>query len=221
MATTGVPALDQILGSGYPTGSSILIVGQAGIGKEALGYSFVRAGLSEGDFCLYVTHRRVADVKTDMKGFGFEPDGDPEWVAGAGSAARCDLRDITSMSFVIKKAVEENASRRVRVVTDVLSPLLVLNPPESMYDYWAQLISGLKQHDATLLAFAEKGMHMRTAIASMEQLFDGVIEMKVYEDGMRLTPILRVKKMLGVPPVQNYFTFSFKNAKMEIAPNVV
>lgn len=220
LASTGVTALDQILGNGYPTGSSILIVGQPGIGKEALGYWFVRAGLDEGDYCLYVTHRRVDDVLTDMKGFGLATDKVPDWIANSGSPSRCDLRDVASISFMIKKAVEQNRDRRIRIVTDVLSPLLILNPSEAMYNYWSQLIADLKQHSATLLAIAERGMHLRTSMTTMEQLFDGVIEMRVYEEGLKLTPVLRVRKMLGVPPVLDYFRFAFKGAAMEILPNV-
>lgn len=221
MASSGVPALDKILVNGYPEGSSVLVVGQPGIGKEALGYWFIRSGLDQGDYCLYVTHRRVVDVLTDMKGFGLDVGKNPDWVASSGSNLRCDLKDYASISFNVKKAVEQNSGRRARVVTDVLSPLLLLNPPEAMYSYWSQLIDELKKYDAVLMAVAERGMHLRTAMASMEQLFDGVIEMKVYEDGLKLTPILRVKKMLGVPPLPGYFTFSFTKSAMEIAPSLV
>jgi len=219
VVSTGVLTLDRILGTGYPDGSSILVLGQPGIGKEALGYWFTHSGLSQGDFCLYVTHRRVADVLTDMKGFGVDVDKSPDWIAGSGSPTKCDLRDQVSISFTMKKAIEQNQGKRIRVVTDVLSPLLLLNNAESMYNYWSQLIAELKKYDATLLAIAERGMSLRTAMTSMEQLFDGVIEMRVYEEGLQLTPVLRIKKMLGVLPVQGYFRFSFTKSAMEIVLN--
>ena len=38
MVSSGVPALDPLLGDGYPDKSTILVVGPPGIGKEALGY---------------------------------------------------------------------------------------------------------------------------------------------------------------------------------------
>jgi KaiC/GvpD/RAD55 family RecA-like ATPase len=188
VVSTGIPTLNQILGAGYPDGSSILVVGQPGIGKEALGYWFVYTGLSEGDYCLYVTHRRVSDVLTDMRGFGLDVQRPPDWIANSGSEMRCDLKDQASISFTIKKAVERNRGRRIRIVTDILSPLLVLNPSESMYSYWSQLIAELKQYGAVMLAIAERGMHLPTAMTSMEQLFDGVIEMRVYEQGSSLRP---------------------------------
>jgi circadian clock protein KaiC len=221
MVSTGVPTLDRILGNGYPDGSSILVVGQPGIGKEALGYWFLHSGLSQGDYCLYVTHRRVNDILTDIRGFGLASEKSPDWIAGAGSPTRCELKDLASISFNIKKVLEQNRSRRIRIVTDILSPLMVLNPSETMYNYWSQQIEGVKRYDGVLLALAERGMQMRTAITSMEHLFDGVIEMKIYEDGLKLTPILRIKKMLGLPPMQGYFTFSFVRSAMEIAPGAI
>jgi circadian clock protein KaiC len=221
LASTGVPTLDSILGNdGYPDRSAILVVGPPGIGKESLGYWFVRSGLIQGDYCLYVTHRPVSDVLRDMKGSGISTERVPEWISSSGSPVKCDLRDATSISFNTKEAVKRNAQRRVRVAMDVLSPLLVLNPVEAMYGYWSQLVSELKQQDSVLFALAEDGMHPPNVLTTMEQLFDGVIEMKLYEEGLAITPLLRVKKMLGLPPLHGYYRFNVSNTGMEVSPHV-
>jgi circadian clock protein KaiC len=221
LVSTGVPSLDKLLGSdGYPDRSAILVVGPPGIGKEALGYWFMRSGLVQGDYCLYATHRPVSDVLRDMKGLGIPNDKVPDWIASAGSPVKCDLRDQTSLSFNIKEAAHRNGKRRSKVVTDVLSPLLVLNPLESMYSYWSQLLADLKQQDSVLLALAEEGMHTPSALTTMEQLFDGVIEMRLYEEGLAITPLFRVKKMLGLAPLHGYFRFSVSSTGMEVLPHV-
>jgi len=54
----------------------------------------------------------------------------------------------------------------------------------------------------------------------MEQLFDGVIELKLFEEGLTVTPVLRVKQMLGQPPMHGWFRFSFVRGMMEVTPNV-
>jgi KaiC/GvpD/RAD55 family RecA-like ATPase len=73
LASSGIPALDKVLaGDGYPDRSTVLIVGPPGIGKEALGYWFAQSGLTQGDFCLYVTRLSVREVLQDEKGFGIE-----------------------------------------------------------------------------------------------------------------------------------------------------
>ncbi len=220
MVSTGIASLDQILNDGYPERSSVLVLGQAGLGKQALGYWFLRSGLTQGDYCLYVTHRSVTDVQRDMKGFGIADDRIPEWIASSGAPIKCDLRDPTAISYNIKQALQRNPGRRIRVVTDVLSPLLVLNQSDSMYGYWTQLVDEVKRHDAVILATGDEEMHTPAAIASMEQLFDGVVELKLYEEGLTVTPLLRVRQMLGQPPLPGWFRFSFVHGMMEVTPNV-
>jgi circadian clock protein KaiC len=221
LVSTGVPSLDQVLGNdGYPDKSSVLVVGPPGIGKEVLGYWFIRSGLVRGDYCLYATHRPVPDVLRDMKGVGVGIERIPEWISSSGSPTKCDLKDPTSISFNIKEAAHRNRERRARVATDVLSPLLVLNPVESMYSYWSQLLSDLKQQDSVIFALAEEGMHPPNTLTTMEQLFDGVIEMRLYEEGLAITPLFRVKKMLGLPPLHGYFRFAVTSTGMEVVPHV-
>ena len=220
MVSSGVPSLDQILNDGYPDRSSILVLGQSGLGKQALGYWFTQSGLTQGDYCLYVTHKQVSDVSRDMKGFGISGDRVPEWIAAAGSPVKCDLRDSTSISYNIKQALSRNANRRMRIVTDILSPLLVLNPSEAMFSYWSQLVQEVKGHDAVILALGDEEMHTPATIASMEQLFDGVLELKLFEEGLSVNTVLRVRQMMGQPPLHGWFRFSFVHGMMEVTPNV-
>jgi KaiC/GvpD/RAD55 family RecA-like ATPase len=197
-----------------------MILGQSGLGKQALGYWFTKVGLTQGDYCLYVTHKPVSDIIRDMKGFQISSDRVPEWIASSGSAVKCDLRDTTSISYNIKQALARNADRRIRVVTDILSPLLVLNPSESMYSYWSQLVDEVKKYDAVILATGDEEMHTPATIASMEQLFDGVLELKLFEEGLSVTTVLRVRQMLGQPPLHGWFKFSFVRGMMEVTPSV-
>jgi KaiC/GvpD/RAD55 family RecA-like ATPase len=220
LVSTGVPTLDQILNDGYPEKSSILVLGQSGLGKQALGYWFIRSGLIQGDYCLYVTHKPAPDVVRDMKGFGVSAERVPEWIASSGSEQKCDLRDTTAISYNIKQALQRSEGRRMRIVTDVLSPLLVLNPPESMFNYWSQLVEEIKKHDAVILALGDEEMHNASTIASMENLFDGVLELKLFEQGLSVATVLRVKQMLGQPPLHGWFRFSFVRGMMEVAPDV-
>jgi circadian clock protein KaiC len=221
MVSTGVPSLDAILGSeGYPSKSAVLVEGPPGIGKEALAYWFMRAGLERGDRCLYATHRPVSDVLRDMKGVGVPTDRAPEWIASSGSDSRLDLKDPTAISLGIKEAAHRAPGGVVRVASDVLSPLLVLNSLESSYSFWTQLLEDLKRQECVMLVLAEEGMHPPSALTTMEQVFDGVIEMRLYEQGLAITPLIRVKKMLGLPPLHGYFRFSVSSSGMEVAPRV-
>jgi len=218
LASTGIPALDRVLSVGYPERSSVLVIGQPGIGKEALGYWFMRAGLIQGDYCLYLTHRSVSDVVRDMGAYGIPPDRVPDWIAGSGSQTKCELSDYTSISVNLKRTVQANADRRVRIVTDIVSPLLIMNPQPAMYQYLSKLLSELKQANSVVVAFVEDGMHSDSTVAALEQQFDGVIELRLYEEGLSITPLLRVRKMLGLAPQLGYFRFAFSKTGMEVLP---
>lgn len=218
MASSGVLALDKILaGDGYPDRSTVLVVGPPGIGKEALGYWFAQSALAQGDFCLYVTRLSVKEILQDEKGFGIETSQQvPLWFASEGGQIKYDVNDLAGLSFNIKEVLKQNAGRRVRVVIDVLSSLLMLNPPETIYRFLTQLFADVKQYDAVVLATLEEGMHKPEVLAAMQQLFDGVVEMRLYEEGLTVLPLLRVRKMRGMPPQPGYFRFSLTRKGMEI-----
>ena len=63
-------------------------------------------------------------------------------------------------------------------------------------------------------------MHSDSTVAALEQQFDGVIELRLYEEGLTITPLLRVRKMLGMTPQLGYFRFAFSRAGMEVLPYV-
>jgi circadian clock protein KaiC len=219
LVSTGITSLDHLLGEdGYPDKSTILIVGPPGIGKEALGYWFTHSGLIQGDFCLYVTRLPVKEVLQDEKGFGIDSQQKvPLWCASDGGQIKYDVNDLAGLSYNIKETLKKNAGRRTRIVIDAISSLLMLNQPETIYRFLTQLFADVKQYDAVLLATLEEGMHQPQVLASMQQLFDGVVELRLYEEGLRVLPLLRIRKMRGVPPQPGYYNFSFTRTGMEVS----
>jgi KaiC/GvpD/RAD55 family RecA-like ATPase len=219
MVSTGLEELDHLLSGGYPDKSGILVEGPPGVGKEALGYQFISSGIPDGDFCLYVTRLGMSEVLHDTRAFGVDLLKGAFWLAGRETQIKCDVNDLQGLSVNVKDIIRKNTGRRIRVVTDVLSSLLVLNPPDTIYRFLSQLLTEVKQHDAVFLATIEEGMHQPQVLAAMEQLFDGVMELRLYEEGLRIMPLLRVRKMRGIPPQPTYFRFSFSQGKMEISPH--
>jgi len=219
LASTGVPSLDNLLGSdGYPDKSTILVIGPPGIGKEALAYWFTQSGLVQNDFCLYVTRLSAREVLQDVKAFNADfSQRVPFWFASDGGQIKFDINDLAGFSYNVKDVLKKNSSRRIRVVTDVLSSLLMLNQPETIYRFLTQLLTDVKQYDAVILATLEEGMHPPNVLAAMQQLFDGVIELRLYEEGLRVQPLLRIRKMRGVSPQPGYYNFSFTRSGMEVS----
>jgi KaiC/GvpD/RAD55 family RecA-like ATPase len=219
LASSGFPSLDKLLGhEGYPDRSAILAVGPPGIGKEALGYMFTYKGLQENDLCLYGTTLSTRDVLQDIGAFGIDISKKvPLWYAISGGQLTYNVNDLASISFNIKDVLKKNGGRRTRIVIDSFSPLLMLNPPETVYKFLGQLITEVKNYDATLFSTLEEGMHTPQVLAAMQQLFDGVIELRFYEEGLRLLPLMRIKKMRGAPPEAGYYRFSISRSGMEIS----
>ena len=222
MASTGLSSLDQLLGSeGYPDKSVIMVVGPPGIGKEAIGYWFTQFGLMQKDFCFNVTRLPAREVLQDVKAFGidFSQNG-PFWFSSEGGAVKFDVNDLSGLSINLKEILKKNSDRRIRVVIDVISSLLMLNPPETVYKFLTQLFAAVKQYDAVLVATLEEAMHPPNVLAAMQQLFDGVIELRLYEEGLRVLPLLRIRKMRGVPPQPAYYNFSFSRSGLEVSAYV-
>ena len=219
MASTGLSSLDQLLVSGgYPDKSVIMVVGPPGIGKEAIGYWFTQSGLVKKDFCLNVTRLPTREVLQDVKAFGidFSQQG-PFWFSSEGGEVKFDVNDLSGFSINTKEILKKNSDRRIRVVIDVISSLLMLNAPETIYKFLTQLFVAVKQYDAVLVAMLEEGMHPPDVLAAMQQLFDGVIELRLYEEGLKVLPLLRIRKMRGVAPQPRYYNFSFSHSGMEVS----
>jgi len=218
LVSSGVASLDQLLGDGYPDRSTILVVGPPGIGKQALGYWFAHSGLVQGDISLYVTRFAVHEVLQDVRGFGIDPrQMGPIWLASDSREARYDANDLASIGSNILEILKKNAGRRVRITIDTLSSLLILNSPETVYKFLTQLFSEMKQYNAVLLATLEDGMHKPEVLVTMQQLFDGVVELRMYEDRLRLLPLLRIAKMRGMTPSHGYFHISFSKTGIEVS----
>jgi KaiC/GvpD/RAD55 family RecA-like ATPase len=219
LASTGLPSLNNLLTDGYPDRSTILVVGPPGIGKEALGYWFTHSGLVQNDFALYVTRLSSKEVLQDSKAFGVDFSSKvPFWYSSDNSGyVKFNVNDLASLSYNIKDLMKRNKTRRSRITLDVLSSLLMLNAPETIYKFLTQLFDEVKKYDAVLLATLEEGMHSPNVLAAMQQLFDGVIELRLYEEGLRVIPLLRIKKMRGVPPQPGYYNFTFAKTGMEVS----
>jgi circadian clock protein KaiC len=219
LVSTGVRSLDHLLGEdGYPDRSAVLVVGPPGIGKEALGYWFTQTGLVQGDFCIYVSRLPVREVLQDVKGFGIDMQQKvPLWLTSEGGQIKYDVSDLAGLSHNIKEVLKQNEGRRIRIVIDALSSLLMLNQAETIYKFLTQLLDDVKRYEAVLIATLEEGMHKPEVIAAMQQLFDGVVEMRLYEEGLRVIPLLRIRKMRGVPPQPGYFNFTLTREGMEVS----
>lgn len=218
LISTGFPQLDSILGSGYPKKSAILITGEIGTGKEGLCFRFLEAGKGQ-DKRIVLTHRGASEVVGDLQAYGCSEEG-IIWIDRDGSNSAkisVNIREIADASAYLKKiTVEEVAVKRI--YTDLLSPLLLLNDVQKIYLFLHDLIVHTKKSNGVLIATIEEGMHTPREIATLEQLFDGVLEFKMLQEKLSILTLFRVKKMRGVPvpPRANYFRLTLQKQRMSV-----
>ena len=61
--TTGLPSLDKLIGSGFPSKTVILLSGGPGTGKTLLGLNFLIEGAAKGEKCYYLS---VCESKEEL-----------------------------------------------------------------------------------------------------------------------------------------------------------
>ena len=194
--------LQEFLSSGMPTKSTLLVIGSSGVGKEMIGYQITSLGLAKGDFCIYLTGLSAREVLRGMDAFGIKLGSDNKdlfWISSEGGSLTYDSNDLSRVSFNLKEILKKNRDRKIRIVTDILSPLLLLNSTETIYRFLSQLFVEVKQYDAILVATLEEGMHQPGAVAAMKQLFDGYLEIDLEErKGNPPIRTVKVRKLRGV-----------------------
>ena len=200
---TQLSSLEKFLSDELPSKSTLLIVGGAEVGKEVVGYQIVSLGLSKGDLCLYFTGLSTREVLRGMNAFGIsipeEKNNNLLWISGEGGTLAYTANDLSGLSFSLKEVLKKNHNRKIRIVTDVLSPLLMLNSKETVYRFLSQLFTEIKQYDAVLVATLEEAMHEPEIIAAMKQLFDGFLEVRSSEGKDKIpTRTIYVKRLRGV-----------------------
>jgi circadian clock protein KaiC len=76
-ASSGIPALDELLGSGYWPGASTLVVGPSGSGKTLMGLHFIFNGAAAGQPGIIATlQENATQLERVVSGFGWSLDSD-------------------------------------------------------------------------------------------------------------------------------------------------
>src|SRR5581483_9141563 len=73
--SSGIPALDEMLGDGYWPGAATLVAGPSGAGKTVMGLSFAFGGVSVGEHALIANlQENPSQLERTARGFGMSFD---------------------------------------------------------------------------------------------------------------------------------------------------
>jgi circadian clock protein KaiC len=198
--SSGVVALDALLGGGLERGTSTLIVGAAGVGKSSLSSQFVAHAAENGEHsAMFIFDESKSTLLSRMKGLGVDLRKHHE--AGLVAIHQVDPAELTPGEFAnrIRVAVEEDNARCV--VIDSLNGYLNAMPGERYLTiHLHELLMYLGEKGvATLLIGAHQGLigaQMNTPVDA-SYLADAVILMRYFETRGHVRQAISVMKKRG------------------------
>ncbi len=196
---SGIAGLDDMLGGGLATGSTVLFTGPAGAGKSLLAAQFATAAAERGECVSMLLFEEEASALIDNVGrAGIR-------LADAASDNRAMVRSVNPAELspgefvhIVRSAVERDQARIV--VIDSLNGYLAAMPEEAMLgSHLRELFSYLRQRGVlTIVTMAMHGIigQMHTNL-DVSYLADTVILLRFFEQEAALRRAISVIKRRG------------------------
>lgn len=223
----GSSLLNRLTGGGLPAPGFYLVEGDPGSGKTQLCMQFLYQGLREGDTALLISLDMLPGYAINtFRGLGWDiteyreknrflildclsgPAGLPTTEKYSLSATE----DLSGLSILINKAVKELSELgRIRVAVITLSFLLQKTNLRAMLSFLRIQSARAKALNAAALVALNRRGFDDAMIADLEELSDGVIELRLKEgeDGS-LRRFLRIKKLPSVDFDSRWTPFTIK-----------
>jgi len=181
-ASTGIPALDDVLSDGYWPGSATLVAGPSGAGKTLMGLHFLYAGVKEGQPGVLATlQENTTQLGRICQGFGWSLD---EPLVQIMSRSPVDMYLDEWVHELIELLERTDAKR---VVIDSLGDLLLASTDELRFrEYMYSLLQRLSRRGIACLMTLELPELFRTTRVGelgMSHLADNVVLLQHVLDG--------------------------------------
>jgi len=196
VASTGTPALDQILGGGLARGSNTLLIGPSGVGKTTTAMSAVLAALQRGERAnYYLFDEGIGTLlhRCDALGIGIRP-----YVAsGHLRLLTLDPAEVSPGQFsnMVRQAVEEVGVSTIAI--DSLNAYMQSMPGAKFLALQMhELLSYLNQQGiVTLLVLGQHGLigEVRTDV-DLSYLSDAIVLFRFFESQGALLKAVSVVK---------------------------
>lgn len=228
--SSGVPALDQVLGGGITANRLYMIEGIPGSGKTTLGLQFLQAGARRGERVLYITLseteeeiRAIAQSHNwDLKGVEILEVIPDEAQLLPGEQYTVFQPDEVELGETTKSILEQvQKTKPSRVVFDSLSELRLL--AGSALRYRRQML-GLKQFFAgrQCTVFVLDDRTATSEDPQLQSIAHGIIALEQWHPAYGAERRrLRVVKYRGMPFVGGYHDFRIRRGGLEVYPRLV
>ena len=194
---SGIDSFDRLLGGGTQTGTSMLILGPAGVGKTTLAVQFAVTAAARGQRCAIFTFDETADLlleRTVDIGLPLRQYVDQ----GLTSLRQVDPAELSPGQFahLIRETVEQDGVELV--IIDSLNGYLSAMPDErQLTAQLHELLSFLGQRNvATILVFGQQGMlgSQMSSPVDTSYLADTIVLMRFFEVQGRVRKAISVVK---------------------------
>ena len=219
--SSGIGALDTLLGGGLERGTSTLIVGAAGTGKSSLAAQFVAAAAARGQkAAMFIFDESTHTLLTRAAGLGIELQRPVD--TGRVMLHQIDPAELSPGGFVhaIREAVAKHDVSIV--VIDSLNGYLNAMPGEKfLIIQLHELLTFLGQAGvATLLIGAHHGMIGAHMIAPVDAsyLADAVILMRYFEAKGEVRQAISVIKKRGGAHERSIREFRMEKGRISVGP---
>ncbi|TCK75812.1 ATPase domain-containing protein [Acidipila rosea] len=210
--SSGIPALDEMMGGGIPEGDSLLIAGASGTGKSLLATQFIAAGIRAGEpGIVAVFEERPDEYAGRASIFGL----DLETPIRDGTLEVIYLRpldlSVDEMMQELLDAVKRTDAKRL--VIDSLAGFEMALAPGFRADFRESLyrmifaLTGLGITILSTLEMEESFTEFRFSTYSISFLTDDIIRLRYVEIDGQLRKIMMVVKMRGAahsPDIREY-----------------
>jgi len=215
--SSGLTDCDLAMKGGYPRQSAILLCGPPSDSRELLLNSFIAAGLTKGDSCLYVTSTQPPEnVKRIFGRLARDlviVDCYTSRVEEVGTISRDDNVitspiEISVVYVAISRGIDKDPEKMKRAVIDILPTYLIFQTVEKLYTDIMEIIDDLRKAGyTTMFSLNPYALKDQGDISTLEELFDSVIYVERTADssGMKDEIVIRIDKMLGPPLLKSKF----------------
>lgn len=200
--STGVAALDSMLGGGIPEGDSVLVAGSSGTGKSLIATQFIAAGVRQGEAGIVaVFEERPREYVERANAFGLSLETAEERGKLRVLALRPLDLSVDEMLHELLETVEAIGARRV--VIDSLAGFEMALAPAFREDFRESLyrmilaLTGIGVTVLSTVELPESFTGFRFSPHAISFLTDDMIRLRYVEIGGELRKILMVVKMRG------------------------
>lgn len=196
-----------LFGGSLPDASSILISGDPGSGKTTLAQQILYDELSRSKPCIIITYDTFpSNILERMNEFGWDPKTYQtknkldiidcySATAGVTEGVVPQPFDLTNVSIFLSATMEKLGNQQITIVLDSLIPIFSETESKHAISFIQSIAGKVKKAGGKLILTLSTGSVHPELFHKVESLVDGVVELRMVEEGQILKRYLLVRKM--------------------------